>query len=547
MTATALRNANRDVANTPPSPHQDCRDVIHLMFFFDGTGNNIDADTPLKKWSNVARLSMAARNSPSLGIYRIYISGVGTRFNGDVGTARAAWTWVQDNTLGNAAGMGGDQRLDYAEEQMNANLRVALRDLAQKSNKEAKNFAQENQGLGFSELSKALAQHRLIKMINISVFGFSRGAALARAFTNQLASMLIPTDKGGHTLEGHPARLVFQGIFDTVASFGAPGENLTGPWGERDLRIPPPKLLEQCVHFVAAHELRYSFPLDLARENGQYASNVTETVYPGVHSDVGGGYEPGKQARSDALARIPLCDMLPLAVGAGVRLETLAELKKNRQLAYGRLAIPPEVQTAYAGYCREVGAASGPIEAQIQRHMALFYAARGTLHRLGRSAAPAQTEKLAAAQADAKLTQQAVEKWIRRPPRSKAETEAMTADNERYQQAQARLIAARKDSDRLGTGGDDIAAEAVALQRAIEDGSRFTATKGRLMVTLKPQPWMLEAWRRDVTPSVYEFFEQYVHDSRTDFLSGSEPFAYFNSRGVQEQTRPVNAASAKKV
>ena len=44
MTAQALCKANRDVQMEPPEKRQDCKDVVHLAFFFDGTGNNRDAD-----------------------------------------------------------------------------------------------------------------------------------------------------------------------------------------------------------------------------------------------------------------------------------------------------------------------------------------------------------------------------------------------------------------------------------------------------------------------------------------------------------------------
>ena len=233
MDPQTLQAANRDVDKAPPAPLQDCKDVVHLAFFFDGTGNNLQVDNAEKKWSNVARLFMSARNEPSQGIYRIYIAGVGTRFNGEVGALRSAWTWVQDNTAGNFGGAGGDQRMDYGQEQMNEQLKKTLLNLAKKSNDEVKKFAKKNEAESFEELNKALAKHRLIKYINISVFGFSRGAALARSFTNRLAGTFKTDDHGGHTLQGYPVRLVFQGIWDTVASFGLPTLNTNLPWCDR--------------------------------------------------------------------------------------------------------------------------------------------------------------------------------------------------------------------------------------------------------------------------------------------------------------------------
>lgn len=38
------------------------------------------------------------------------------------------------------------------------------------------------------------------------------------------------------------------------------------------------------------HETRASFPVDLARRPHAYQSHCLEAVYPGMHSDVGGGY-----------------------------------------------------------------------------------------------------------------------------------------------------------------------------------------------------------------------------------------------------------------
>jgi Uncharacterized alpha/beta hydrolase domain (DUF2235) len=538
MNPITLQTVNRDVKKQPPGPFQDCRDTVHLAFFFDGTGNNMAADDEKRKWSNVARMFMSARQEPSNAIYPIYIAGVGTRFNGDVGAARSAWTWVQDNTLGNALGMGGDQRMDLGEEQMNDRLRSALLSLAKQSNDEVKKFAQANQDKSFNELNNALSKHRLIKFINISVFGFSRGAALARAFTNRLVEKFDSDGKGNYTLEGYPVRVVFQGIFDTVASFGLPRKNLTAPWGERDLKLP--SILEQCVHFVAGHEVRYAFPLDLVRENGQYKGNIIEKVYPGVHSDVGGGYEPDKQARSDNLARVPLCDMQQLAVQGGTRVRSLEELKTTRAAIYQRFEVTPETHIAYKNYCKAVGNLAGPIESQIRKHMEVFYAAQGTLNRKGNSLSDkANKEKLAAAQDEFKLAQRKADYWGKRNPRSKAEADEMSADYANYREAQQRLIAAKTDAERLENGQNNISAEAIALERAIEQGAIFTSAKGNLMITLTPHRWMLDAWRTNLAEPVCDFFEQYIHDSRTDFLGGAEPFAYFNNRGIHEQTRPV--------
>lgn len=108
----------RDVPKAPPAAKQDCSDVVHLAFFFDGTGNNRDADAAGQRWSNVARLFDASMNAPGKGIYSFYVSGVGTPFNGE-----ASWVepdvWFEDTVLGGAFGAEGDRRLSDGEDRMN--------------------------------------------------------------------------------------------------------------------------------------------------------------------------------------------------------------------------------------------------------------------------------------------------------------------------------------------------------------------------------------------------------------------------------------------
>ena len=81
----------------------------------------------------------------------------------------------------------------------------------------------------------------------------------------------------------------------------------------------------------------------------------------------------------------------------------------------------------------------------------------------------------------------------------------------------------------------DIAVQAYALQRAIEKNSSLTLQDGQLVLVLEKQPWMLEAWKLKASKEVCRFFDNYVHDSRTDFLRGNEPFVYFRTRDKHQQ------------
>ncbi|SQI96045.1 lipoprotein [Klebsiella oxytoca] len=69
-------------------------------------------------------------------------------------------------------------------------------------------------------------------------------------------------------------------------------------WADDNLALPDesqfPGFIQRCCHFVSAHEQRLCFPLDsVRRTEGNYPASTFEVVYPGVHSDVGGGYARG--------------------------------------------------------------------------------------------------------------------------------------------------------------------------------------------------------------------------------------------------------------
>lgn len=162
-----------------------------------------------------------------------------------------------------------------------------------------------------------------LQRIRLSVFGFSRGSAEARTFCNWLVDAL----DDGFTLCGVPVTVDFLGLFDTVASVGiAQGAAATlfdghGGWGRAENMAVPP-YVRRCVHMVAAHEPRGSFPLDLI---DHASGDREEIVYPGVHSDVGGGYGVAEQGRgqsdADKLSQVPLLDMYREARKAGVPLD----------------------------------------------------------------------------------------------------------------------------------------------------------------------------------------------------------------------------------
>jgi len=378
------------------APVTTCKQVLWLSFFFDGTGNNRYADTGLQKHSNVAKLfKVHAPNDMAKGIYSFYLQGVGTYFRevGDDGGSTAGLSFATK----------GAARLDFAFKQLDE---VIKRHAALASTKASE-----------------------IVEVNIAAFGFSRGAALARAFVSLLLTERAVKRAGKWTLKdgAWPLRVRFMGLFDTVASVGVPMSNnnvnsyyaltqntpkqlearlrehqLTQParlafaeggvagadpapgsadghsdWGNK-LRIDP--MVEEVRHFIAAHEIRNSFPVDSVSvlENGRMfkPSHFYETVYPGVHSDVGGSYAPGEGGiggdRTEKLGLIPLLHMYKFALRAGVPLQSVGSWIDENKMDF---ETSPDLPDKFDYYMKNVGAASSLGEL-MNKNMALYYAWR---------------------------------------------------------------------------------------------------------------------------------------------------------------------------
>ena len=71
----------RDAKDAPP-PHT-CQQTLTLSFFFDGTGNNLDADVSTWEHSNVARLYRAhVLDNDAQGIYSCEVNDPGGSSSG---------------------------------------------------------------------------------------------------------------------------------------------------------------------------------------------------------------------------------------------------------------------------------------------------------------------------------------------------------------------------------------------------------------------------------------------------------------------------------
>lgn len=374
-----------------------CSGQIFVGMFFDGTGNNREADylsveqNPRKhKHSNVVRLFHAYPDRLQRGTsryYRFYVPGVGTSFPeiGDSG-----------GTLGTGMSWNGEPRLiwgitrifnavsDFVSGSDLIPVGLAGR-IAHGTGGVGSSAAHRNHVFGThwtKQLEATISSRNKNKpypeQINVSVFGFSRGAAEARAFVNWLYD-LCESDGGEYKLAGIPLRVDFLGIFDTVASVGIAGAFASGilgsegrqSWASDNMQIHPK--VESCLHIIAAHEVRSTFPLDSVRVEGKYPPNVKEYVYPGAHSDVGGGYSTVAQGKTDALARIAGFEMYSAALAAGVPFFSLIELDPK---ARDGLVPSESAVTAFKNYMLSAKVPPAPVEEMMRLHMGHYFTYR---------------------------------------------------------------------------------------------------------------------------------------------------------------------------
>ena len=113
----------------------------------------------------------------------------------------------------------------------------------------------------------------------VLVLGFSRGAALARKFVFQILEA------------GECEEVAFLGVFDTVAA-------LDGLHRGRE-RISTDVVFEsgtlhagirRAVHVLALDETRIPFTPTQINKDAEHPERILEVWFPGVHSDIGGGY-----------------------------------------------------------------------------------------------------------------------------------------------------------------------------------------------------------------------------------------------------------------
>ena len=360
-----------------------CERDLYLGVFFDGTNNNKYRDLPNDCGSNIARLFEAFIGSPSAEIpsyggtpskplksktvlpqdfpfYRkIYIPGLGTACPEVCDKGEGG-----DKTRGLAFAAQGEARIWWALLQALNQVHYMFAGCGFDAlTKPFSRFQQGFQAITPAEFEMRLrsynqtladrlapwrAQSPLPRVLRLSVFGFSRGAAEARAFVNQLLRSC------GSQIGGIPLKIDMLGLFDTVASVGAAHITSVGDghmaWADGENMVIPSSV-RRCVHLVSAHEVRMCFPLDSVGQGGHIPNNCKEIVYPGVHSDVGGGYGLNDQGRcpsdADKISQITLAQMYREARMAAVPLAAPADMPGD---TFKRFAISDTLKADFNAY-----------------------------------------------------------------------------------------------------------------------------------------------------------------------------------------------------
>nr|WP_282575877.1 DUF2235 domain-containing protein [Acinetobacter schindleri] len=315
-----------------------------------------------------------------------------------------------------------------------------------------------------------------------------------------------------------PMEIQFLGIFDTVASFGLPATNMPNKlsFKGRDMVVDP--RVKNCLHLVAGNELRFAFPVDSIHIDEKLANPRTwkEIVYPGMHSDVGGGYEPSSQTISNNFARIPLKDMLESAENSGVKIFNYENLKKEDPILFeDEFQIEDKTQQLFEAVQKVVGASTGNVKKDIINYMKLHYGAYGTLHR--------QRQQYLAA------------------GKSKEDLAYLSVSQNAREEA----------GFSLPTGPADMATEVERVKAAKNfttfDQSNLTGIKHVFRIIypfakayeflVDIDDWELQSWEKNVSQEAVDFYSSYVHDSKYGFIYNAEPFSYFRQRTVYESKR----------
>lgn len=309
---TANAEMEQDLEEEEEEVEQEQLITLRLGVFFDGTGNNqANSETVAGCMARDVGLENEAEDIQKFCAefgYGIDGSAPDNSFGNDTSNVARLYDLYTDHS---------DVSIKPDAEE--AALKVYLEGIGTVSGGEDDLWGQatgrgKNGVVARVEQSSALILRRLrvfkdnhpeitIKQLEIDVFGFSRGAAAARHFANDIRkgvnSLLAKALPTGNSIfiEGFGWRvqqdlhLNFIGLFDTVPGIVTPLMLDFSPGNDRNGGLNlglPTGAARKVVQLVARDEHRLNFAL-IRTDN--------DIVLPGSHSDIGGGYRPRMRER----------------------------------------------------------------------------------------------------------------------------------------------------------------------------------------------------------------------------------------------------------
>jgi hypothetical protein len=231
------------------------------------TGKDTSYDNSM---SNIARMWEPMGQEPDHPDIGVYLDGMGTT------------QYEADSLSGYAFGMGHTGMVDRAQE-------------------------------AFGKLKETVGEKRkkqgLPAILELNVFGFSRGAATARHFVSLLGKPEVKVKHFNKTWRGVIVQVNFVGLFDTVSSEGVYYGNDVA---DLELRFAK-NAARRVFHLVALDEYRENFSgttIASARNatslvDGAHVPMGFELGIPGAHSDVGGGYTCDSSKSEQEIRKLP--------------------------------------------------------------------------------------------------------------------------------------------------------------------------------------------------------------------------------------------------
>lgn len=165
----------------------------------------------------------------------------------------------------------------------------------------------------------------------IFMFGFSRGAFIARSLVGMIAAVgLVKSDVFGEAWRAYRDRrhmpgprplIKFMGLYDTVGSMGVPFFSFDDKnYRFHDTNLSP--IVQNAYHAISMDETCPDFK-PCYWTNNPKDSYVEQRMFPGSHGDIGGSY------KDRTMADYVLEWMLSKSEGAGLELKGMDGLRKR--------------------------------------------------------------------------------------------------------------------------------------------------------------------------------------------------------------------------